>query len=93
MIVFAVWGLGQRLGGLSRGRGLKFFWLFNVTKAIKRLTMALKNIYSWPKKLYQFIANVFFLVNTLTSGRVLYRVEINLALSCLIVGRLAYVTY
>ena len=42
-IVIAAWGLDQSPGGLSEGKVQKPFWLFNVFKAIKRLTMALKN--------------------------------------------------
>ena len=44
--------------------------VFNVFKAIKWFTMALKILYSWPKKIYQFIHNLFFLTNIPTPGKV-----------------------
>ena len=46
-----------------RGQSLKHFWLFTVIKAIKRLAIALKKLYSWPEKLYQFITNLFVVAN------------------------------
>ena len=45
--------------------------------------MALKKLYSWPKKLYQFIANLFLLVNIWNSGWVWYHLQKNLISSCL----------
>ena len=45
--------------------------------------MALKKLYSWSEKLYQFITNLFFLANIPTPGRVYYHVEKNLTPSCL----------
>ena len=44
-IVFAAWGLGQSPGGLSGGKDLIFFWLFNVFKVIEWLTVALNKLY------------------------------------------------
>ena len=34
--------------------------LLVIIKANKELTMGLKRLYSWPKKLYQFTVNMFF---------------------------------
>ena len=65
-IVIAAWDLGQSPCGIS---GCKIFWLFNIFKGIKQHRMKLKTQYSWPKKLYQFITNLFFLANIPTSGR------------------------
>ena len=45
--------------------------------------MTLKKLYSWPKKLYQFIANLFLLVNIWNSGWVWYHLQKNLISSCL----------
>ena len=39
-------------------------------------------LYSWPKKLYQFMTNLFFLANVPTPGRVQYHVKKNLKPSC-----------
>ena len=43
LITIAAWGLGQRPGGLSRGKAPNVVGLFNTFKTIKHLTMALKN--------------------------------------------------
>ena len=37
----------------------KYVWFFNVCKVIKRLTMALRKLFSWPKKLYQLYRKYF----------------------------------
>ena len=66
-IAFTAWGLGQSPDGLSGGKKPKNVCLFNIFKVNKWLTMALKKLYSWPKKLYQFITNLFLLVNISTS--------------------------
>ena len=42
-IVFAAWGLGMSIGGLSGVKRSKQFWRFNIFKAIKWLITALKN--------------------------------------------------
>ena len=63
---FGAWD--RALVRLSGGKVSQIFWLFNVFKTIKQLKMALKKLYSWPKKLYQFITNLFFLANMLISG-------------------------
>ena len=62
--------LGQSLCWVSRIKPPKRFWLFNVFKAIKDLALALKKLYSLPKKLYQFITNLLFLANMPTLGQV-----------------------
>ena len=41
VIVFVVWSLRQSPGGFSGAKRSKIFWLLNVFKAIKRLTMIL----------------------------------------------------
>ena len=51
-------GLWQNPCGVSK-EGAKI-WLFNIFKAIKWCTIALKKLYSWPKKLYQFLTNLLF---------------------------------
>ena len=51
-------GLWQNPCGVSK-EGPKIL-LFNIFKAIKRYTIALKKLYSWPKKLYQFLTNLLF---------------------------------
>ena len=40
-------------------------------------------LYSWPKNLYQFMTNLFFLANVPTPGRVQYHVKKNLKPNCL----------
>ena len=45
--------------------------------------MALKKLYSWLKKVYQFKNNLFFQANISTPGRVQYIVKKNLTPSCL----------
>ena len=42
-----------------------------------------KKLYSWPKKLYQFMTNLFSLTNIPTHGWVQYHVEKNLTTRCL----------
>ena len=66
LIAIGAWELGQRLCGVS---GSNIFWLFNIFNVIKQVIMALKILYSWPKKLYQFITNLFFLANRPTPGQ------------------------
>ena len=83
VIVIAAWDLRQSLCGVSRSKARKTFWLFNIFKTIKRLTIVLKKLYSWSKKLYQCINNLFFLTNIPTPARVQYQVESNLTYSCL----------
>ena len=64
-------------------RSPKNVGLFNGCKTIKRLTVALKKLYSLPKKLHHFITNLFFVANIPTPGQVWYHVEKNLVSSCL----------
>ena len=64
--VIAALDLGCNLSSVS---GSKFFLLFNIFKVSKQLIMTLEKLYSWPKKLYQFITNLFFQANIPTSGR------------------------
>ena len=80
-IVIAVWDLGKSLCAVSGGKAHKSFWLFNVITSIKQLTIALKKLYSWPRKLYQCITNLFFLASIPTPGRVRCQVENNLTSS------------
>ena len=61
-IVIVAWGLEQSPIGLLVGKAppphlpeKKF--AFNVITAIKQITMALKTIYLWPKKLF-FMAKI-----------------------------------
>ena len=61
----------------------EFFWLFNVFKVINQLTVVLKQLYSWPKKLNQFITNLIFLANIQMPGQVQYHIEKNLTTSYL----------
>ena len=60
------WGLDQNPGVVSGRHGPN---IFNVFKAIKPLTMALKKLYSWSKKLHLFITNLFFLAKHNTTYR------------------------
>ena len=54
-----------------RGQRPKNFWFFNAfIKAIKELTRALIKLYSWLKKPYHFITNLFLLVDISTSDGV-----------------------
>ena len=39
--------------------------------------MTLKQLYSWPKKPYQFMTNLFFLANIPTPGQVQHQVDKN----------------
>ena len=59
-IIIAAWGLGQSPTNVC---------FLNIFKVIKWFTMALK-IMKRPKKIYQFINNLFFLTNIPTSGGV-----------------------
>ena len=52
------WGLRQSPGVVSGGLRPN---IFNVFKAIKPPTIALKKLYSWSKKLHLLITNLFFL--------------------------------
>ena len=69
----------------SLGSGIEPFWgfkgqmflAFNIIKVTKRLTMTLKQLHSWPKKLYQFMTNLFFLTNIPTPGQVQHQVDKN----------------
>ena len=60
-ILIAAWHLRQIPGAVSRGKVPIFFLLFNIFKVIKLHTLTLKKkLHSWPKKLNQFINNLFF---------------------------------
>ena len=42
-IIVAAWSLVQIPGGISGGKVPEIFWLYNVFKAVKQSTMALKD--------------------------------------------------
>ena len=81
----------------SLGSGIEPFWgfkgqmflAFNIIKVTKRLTMTLKQLYSWPKKLYQFMTNLFFLTNIPTLAKYNTKLTRSLHQVTLAVGRLA----
>ena len=80
------------------GSGVEPFWglreqiflAFNIIKVTKRLTMTLKQPYSWRKKLYQFMTNLFFLAN-IPTPLAKYNIKLRRILRpvTLAVGRLA----
>ena len=80
------------------GSGVEPFWglrgqiflAFNIIKVTKRFTMTLKQLYSWPKKLYQFMTNLFFLAN-IPTPLAKYNIKLRRILHpvTLAVGRLA----
>ena len=69
----------------SLASGVELFWgfrgqillAFDIIKVTKQLTITLKQLYSWPKKLYQFMTNLFFLANIPTPGQVQHHFEKN----------------
>ena len=72
-------------------RGQIFLFLaFNIIKVTKWLTMTLKQPYSWRKKLYQFMTNLFFLAN-IPTPLAKYNIKLRRILRpvTLAVGRLA----
>ena len=73
------WGLGQSPGVVSGGKAQSFLMIYSHWTAYS----GIKNLYSWPKKLYQFITNLFSLANIPTLGQVKYHIGKNLTLSCL----------
>ena len=70
-IIIATGDLGKSLCRVQ------FFGLFNIFKVIKQLKMTLKKLYSWPKKLYQFISNTCFLTIIPTLGQLQQQVQKN----------------
>ena len=62
---FGVWG--QSLGEVSEGKARKSF---DFLMPLRRLTAfnGIEKLYSWSKKLYQFMANLFSMANIPTYG-------------------------
>ena len=76
IIVIGVW---VSPGVVSGGKAQSFLMIYSHWTAYS----GIKNLYSWPKKLYQFITNLFSLANIPTLGQVKYHIGKNLTLSCL----------